>query len=105
MNTALTVKLFARISEATTLAAAKAYADALQISIEQDSLVSITVESFSGSMIDAIKAIRGVSDLGLRDAKDFCEALPRIWSTGVTLEEANRVRRAMAAGGLKVSIK
>ena len=56
--------------------------------------------------IKVIKAVRElVSGLGLKEAKDFVENLPKTLKEGVSKEEAEKVKETFAAVGAKVEVK
>ncbi|MBR4537853.1 MAG: ribosomal protein L7/L12, partial [Clostridia bacterium] len=56
--------------------------------------------------IKVIKAVREVvSGLGLKEAKDFVESLPKALKEGVSKEEAEKVKAMFAEVGAKVEVK
>ena len=56
--------------------------------------------------IKVIKAVREVvAGLGLKEAKDFVESLPKALKEGVSKEEAEKVKAQFAEVGAKVEIK
>ena len=72
---------------------------------EQTEFDAILVEAGS-EKIKVIKAVREVvSGLGLKEAKDFVENLPKALKEGVSKEEAEKVKETFAAVGAKVEVK
>ena len=72
---------------------------------EQTEFDAILVDAGS-EKIKVIKAVREVvSGLGLKEAKDFVESLPKALKEGVSKEEAEKVKAQFAEVGAKVEIK
>ena len=72
---------------------------------EQTEFDAILVDAGS-EKIKVIKAVREfVAGLGLKEAKDFVEAVPKAIKEGVSKEEAEKVKAAFAEVGAKVEIK
>ena len=72
---------------------------------EQTEFDAILVDAGS-EKIKVIKAVREVvSGLGLKEAKEFVESLPKPLKEGVSKEEAEKVKAAFAEVGAKVEIK
>ena len=55
--------------------------------------------------IKVIKVVRELTGLGLKEAKDFVESVPKAIKEGVSKEEAEKVKAAFAEVGAKVEIK
>ena len=72
---------------------------------EQTEFDAILVDAGS-EKIKVIKAVREVvAGLGLKEAKDFVESVPKALKEGVSKEEAEKVKAAFAEVGAKVEIK
>ena len=52
-----------------------------------------------------IKAVREVTSLGLKEAKDLVDGAPKTIKEGVTKEEAEEIKKKFEAEGAKVEIK
>ena len=52
-----------------------------------------------------IKAIRSLTSLGLKEAKDLIEGLPKPLKQGATKEEADEAKKQLEAAGAKCSVK
>nr|YP_010933226.1 ribosomal protein L12 [Nitella hyalina]APP89433.1 ribosomal protein L12 [Nitella hyalina]WKT08460.1 ribosomal protein L12 [Nitella hyalina] len=59
----------------------------------------------SSNRIAVIKAIRNITNLGLKEAKDFIEALPKTVKEAVSKEEAEGVKAQLESSGAKVLLK
>ena len=72
---------------------------------EQTEFDAVLVDAGS-EKIKVIKAVREVvSGLGLKEAKDFVENLPKALKEGVSKEEAEKIKAQFAEVGAKVEIK
>jgi len=60
---------------------------------------------FGANKINVIKAIREVTSLGLKEAKDLVESAPVNVKEGVTKEEAESVKTKLAGAGAAVDVK
>jgi len=72
---------------------------------EEKTEFSITLRSIGERKIEVIKAIREVTDLGLKQAKDFVEAAPQLIKEAVSKEEASTIKQKLEAAGAVVEIK
>lgn len=55
--------------------------------------------------IGVIKEIRGITGLGLKEAKDLVEGAPKAVKEGVAKDEAEKLKAALEAAGAKVEVK
>ena len=93
------------VSAAAPVAVAAGPAAAAAPAEEQTEFDVILVDAGS-EKIKVIKAVREVvSGLGLKEAKDFVESVPKALKEGVSKEEAEKVKAAFAEVGAKVEIK
>lgn len=66
----------------------------------------VVLESVDGDKrVAVLKAIRALTDLGLKEAKDFCSSLPKVVKEGISREEAETVKADLENVGGKVTIK
>ncbi len=72
---------------------------------EEKTEFSITLKSFGERKIEVIKAVREVTTLGLKQAKDLVEAAPQLVKEGVPKEEAETIKQKLEAAGATVEIK
>ena len=69
-------------------------------------LKKITLKSFKeNSKIPVIKVVRGILDLGLLEAKNFVESLPKEIKSDLEKEEADKIVKDLEAAGGEVEVK
>jgi large subunit ribosomal protein L7/L12 len=61
--------------------------------------------SFGGNKVAVIKAVRGATGLGLKEAKDVVEAAPKAIKEGVSKDEAEALKKELEEAGATVEIK
>ena len=83
------------------VAAAGAAAPAAEEKTEFD----VILASFGAKKLDVIKAVREITGLGLKDAKDLVEAAPKAVKEGATKEEAESIKKALEDAGATVELK
>ena len=83
------------------VAAAGAAAPAAEEKTEFD----VILASFGAKKLDVIKAVREITGLGLKDAKDLVEGAPKTVKEGVSKDEAEKVKAALTEAGATVEIK
>jgi large subunit ribosomal protein L7/L12 len=73
---------------------------------EEKTEFNVSLVSFpADKKINIIKAVREVTSLGLKEAKDLVEGAPKPVKTGVTKEEADTMKKKLEESGGKVEIK
>ena len=74
---------------------------------KKEEKTSFTVEltSAGSQKIQVIKALREVTALGLKEAKDLADAAPKTVKEGVSKEEAEEIKKKLEAAGGTVTIK
>jgi large subunit ribosomal protein L7/L12 len=72
---------------------------------EEKTVFTVTLKSFGEKKIEVIKAVREVTTLGLKQAKDLVEAAPQVVKEGVPKEEAETAKQKLEAAGATVEIK
>ena len=65
---------------------------------------TVTLTSFGENKVNVIKAVREVTTLGLKEAKDLVEAAPAAIREGVSKEEADEVKSKVEAAGASVTV-
>jgi large subunit ribosomal protein L7/L12 len=74
--------------------------------VEEKTDFNVTLVSFpADKKINIIKVVREVTSLGLKEAKDLVEAVPKPIKEGVPKEEAESIRKKFDEVGAKVEIK
>ncbi len=87
---------------ATVSVAAPAAAAA---AVEEQTEFEVVLKSFGENKVGVIKAIRTVTTLGLKEAKELVESAPASVKDGVTKEEATRIKKELEDAGAQVEIK
>ena len=72
---------------------------------EEQTSFDVELISAGGNKIAAIKAVRAVTSLGLKEAKDLVEGAPKIVKNGVPKEEAEKIKIELEAAGAQVAVK
>lgn len=65
----------------------------------------VILESFGGNKVAVIKAVRGATGLGLKEAKEVVESAPKALKEGVEKAEAEELKALLEEAGATVSIK
>ncbi|CAN8266132.1 unnamed protein product [Cochlearia groenlandica] len=77
---------------------------AADVVVEQTEFDVLINEVPSSSRISVIKAVRALTSLALKEAKELIEGLPKKFKEGVTKDEAEEAKKQLEAAGAKVSI-
>jgi len=72
---------------------------------EEQTEFTVILKEFGENKIAVIKAVREVTTLGLKEAKDLVEGAPKPIKEGVTKEEAATIKKKLEESGAKVEVK
>lgn len=72
---------------------------------EEKTEFDVVLESMGSEKIKVIKEVRGITGLGLKEAKDLVEAAPKEVKTEVSKEEAEEIKTKLEAAGATVTVK
>lgn len=72
---------------------------------EEKTEFDVILKGFGENKIQVIKAIREVTGLGLKEAKDLVEAAPSTVKEGIAKEEAAKIKAALEAAGGSAEVK
>ena len=72
---------------------------------EEKTEFDVELTSAGDSKLNVIKAVREITGLGLKEAKDLVEGAPKILKEGVSKEDAEAMKAALTAAGATVTIK
>ncbi|MDI6827424.1 MAG: 50S ribosomal protein L7/L12 [Armatimonadota bacterium] len=72
---------------------------------EEKSTFDVVLASAGDKKIQVIKAVREVTDLGLKEAKELVESAPQTVRTGVPKEEALKIKAKLEEQGATVELK
>jgi len=73
--------------------------------VEEQTEFDVVLTVIGDKKINVIKAVREVTSLGLKEAKDLVEAAPKAVKEGITKEEAEAVKKKFEEAGATVEIK
>jgi large subunit ribosomal protein L7/L12 len=72
---------------------------------EEQTEFNVTLESAAADKkIAVIKAVRGITGLGLKEAKELVEGAPKVLKEGVSKEEADKIKKEIEEAGGVVKI-
>ena len=74
-------------------------------SAEEKTEFDVILTEFGGNKIAVIKEVRGITGLGLKEAKELVEGAPKPVKEGVSKDEAEEVSKKLEAAGAKAEIK
>jgi large subunit ribosomal protein L7/L12 len=72
---------------------------------EEQTEFTVVLASFGENKVNVIKAVRELTGLGLKEAKDLVEAAPKPIKEGVPKDEAEAIKKKFEEVGAKVEIK
>jgi len=73
--------------------------------VEEQTEFTVTLTEVGAKKIDVIKAVREVTSLGLKEAKDLVESAPKPIKEGATKDEAAAIKKKFEDAGAKVEVK
>ncbi|CAI7989482.1 50S ribosomal protein L7/L12 [Geodia barretti] len=92
------------ISAAAPMAVAAAPSAGGGAGDEEQTEFSITLADFGANKINVIKAVREITDLGLREAKELVESAPTRVREGVNKDEADSIKTKLEDAGATVQV-
>ena len=90
---------------AAPTAAPAAGGDAPAAADDEKTEFAVVLQDVGANKINVIKAVREVTTLGLREAKELVEAAPSKVKEAIAQDEANKVKEALEAAGAKVAVE
>lgn len=93
------------VSAAAVAVAAPAAAGAGAAAVEEKTEFDVVMTSFGDNKVNVIKAIRGITGLGLKEAKDLVEGAPSTVKEGVSKDEAADIKKQLEEAGAAVEVK
>ncbi|MFH1632087.1 MAG: 50S ribosomal protein L7/L12 [bacterium] len=76
-----------------------------EAAVEEKTSFDVELSAIGDSKINVIKAVREITGLGLKEAKDIVDAAPGIVKEGVTKAEAEEMKKKIEEAGGAVSLK
>lgn len=101
------VELIAAMEEkfGVSAAAAVAAAPAAAAAVEEKTEFDVVLADVGANKVAVIKAVRGATGLGLKEAKDLVESAPANLKEGISKAEAEALKKELEEAGAKVEIK
>ena len=87
------------------LAAAGAAAGGAAAAVEEKTEFDVVMTSFGANKVGVIKAIRTITGLGLKEAKDLVEGAPSTVKEAVSKAEADKIKKDLEEAGASVELK
>jgi large subunit ribosomal protein L7/L12 len=73
--------------------------------VEEKTEFAVVLTEVGGNKINVIKAVREVTSLGLKEAKDLVDGAPKTVKEGVSKDEAAAIKKKFEEAGAKVEVK
>lgn len=93
------------VSAAAAVAAAPAAAGGDAAAAEEKTEFDVVMTSFGSNKVSVIKAVRGITGLGLKEAKDLVEGAPSNIKEGASKDEAEDIKKQLEEAGASVEVK
>ncbi|MTD29381.1 50S ribosomal protein L7/L12 [Erwinia sorbitola] len=89
------------VSAAAAVAGPAAAAEAAEEKTEFD----VVLKAIGANKVAVIKAVRGATGLGLKEAKDLVESAPAALKEGISKDDAEALKKALEEAGAEVEVK
>ncbi|MCK8516759.1 50S ribosomal protein L7/L12 [Methylonatrum kenyense] len=93
------------VTAAAAVAAAPAAAGGGEAAAEEKTEFDVVLTGFGDNKVAVIKAVRGITGLGLKEAKEVVEGAPSPLKEGTSKEEAEEMKTKLEEAGASVEIK
>ena len=93
------------VSAAPVAVAGAAVAGAAAPAVEEKTEFDVVLTDAGASKLNVIKAVRSITGLGLKEAKDMVEGAPQTVKSGVSKEDADKIAEELKAAGASVEVK
>jgi len=93
------------VSAAAATVAVAAPGGATAAAAEEQTEFNVIMTGFGENKVNVIKAIRTITGLGLKEAKDMVEAVPAHVKDGISKAEAETIKKQLVEAGATVEIK
>ena len=92
-------------SAAVAVAAPLAGTSGEEAAGEEQTEFDVMLASFGEKKVGVIKAVRAITGLGLKEAKDLVEAVPSLVKEGINKDESEEIKKKLEEAGATVEIK
>ena len=93
------------VSAAAPVAVAAVAAGGAAAAVEEKTEFDVILTGFGDNKVAVIKAVRGITGLGLKEAKDAVEGAPSTLKKGVSKAEAEDIKKQLVEAGATVDVK
>ena len=93
------------VSAAAAVAAPAAAAGGAAVAAEEQTEFDVVLAEVGSNKIAVIKAVRAITGLGLKEAKDMVEGAPQAVKEGASKDEADKLKAELEEAGAKVELK
>jgi large subunit ribosomal protein L7/L12 len=93
------------VSAAAAVAVAAPAAGGGAAAAEEKTEFTVVLAAIGEKKVEVIKAVRAITGLGLKEAKDMVEGAPQNVKEGVSKDEAEKFKKELEAAGAKVELK
>ncbi len=93
------------VSAAAPVGVAVAAGAAAAPAAEEKTEFDVVLKSFGAKKLDVIKAVREITGLGLKEAKEMVEGAPKNVKEGVSKDEAEALKKQLEEAGASVELK
>ena len=90
---------------AATVAVAAPAGGAATAAAEEQTEFTVTLTAFGENKVNVIKAVREVTGLGLKEAKDLVDGAPKPVKEGISKADADAIEKKLTDAGAKAEIK
>ncbi len=105
LESELGISAAAPVAVAAAPAATAGPAEAAAPPDEEQTEFSVVLQDIGANKINVIKAVREVTTLGLREAKELVESAPAKVKEGITKDDANKVKETLEASGATIKVE
>jgi large subunit ribosomal protein L7/L12 len=93
------------VTAAAAVAAAPAAAGGEAAAVEEKDEFDVVMSSFGDNKVAVIKAVRGITGLGLKEAKEMVEGVPSTIKEAAAKAEAEDIKKQLEEAGASVDLK
>jgi large subunit ribosomal protein L7/L12 len=93
------------VSAAAPVAMAAAPSDGAKEVVEEKTEFTVVLTSVGADKIPVLKEVRAITGLGLKEAKELVESVPKTVKEGISKDESEKIKKALEDLGAKVEIK
>ena len=93
------------VSAAAAVAVAGPASAAPAAAVEEQTEFTVLLASFGENKVNVIKAVRELTGLGLKEAKDLVDGAPKAVKEGVSKADAEAAKKKLEEAGAKVEVK